>query len=102
MELGELLRASGVAADLRGDPAVEIRDLAYDSRRVGAGTLFFCFAGGRTDGDAFAETAGADGGAGLVVERPLEMDVPQALVEDARAAMAPVAATFNEDPTSEL
>src|SRR3954454_6853579 len=102
MELGELLRASGIAADLRGDPAVEIRDLAYDSRRVSDGTLFFCFAGERTDGHDFAEKAVEDGAAGLVVERILELDVPQALVEDARAAMAPIAAAFNEDPTAEL
>ena len=39
MELGELMRASGLAAELRGDSSVEIRDLAYDSRRVGDGTL---------------------------------------------------------------
>jgi UDP-N-acetylmuramoyl-L-alanyl-D-glutamate--2,6-diaminopimelate ligase len=30
------------------------------------------------------------------------LDVPQVRVEDARAAMAPIAATFNGDPTSEL
>ena len=33
-----------------------------------------------------------------MVERPLELDVPQAQVEDARAAMAPIAAAFNGDP----
>jgi UDP-N-acetylmuramoyl-L-alanyl-D-glutamate--2,6-diaminopimelate ligase len=102
MELGELLRASGTAAELRGDGTVEIRDLAYDSRRVGEGTLFFCFAGERTDGHDFAATAVEAGASALVVERPLELDVPQAQVEDARAAMAPIAASFNGDPTAEL
>jgi UDP-N-acetylmuramoyl-L-alanyl-D-glutamate--2,6-diaminopimelate ligase len=102
MELGELLRAAGVAAELRGDGSVEIRDLAYDSRRAGRGTLFFCFPGERTDGHDFAAAAIEAGASALVVERPLELDVPQALVEDARAAMAPIAAAFNGDPTSEL
>ena len=102
MELGELLRASGVAAQVRGDSSVEIRDLAYDSRRVSDGTLFFCFAGEKTDGHDFASGAVEAGAAGLVVERQLDLDVPQAQVEDARAAMAPIAATFNGDPTSEL
>jgi UDP-N-acetylmuramoyl-L-alanyl-D-glutamate--2,6-diaminopimelate ligase len=102
MELGELLRASGVAAELRGDGSVEIRDLAYDSRRVGQGTLFFCFTGERTDGHDYAPAAVEGGAAALVVERPLELDVPQAQVEDARAAMAPIAASFNGDPTAEL
>src|SRR5436190_16978802 len=102
MELGELLRAAGVEAELRGDASVEIRELAYDNRRVGPGTLFFCFPGERTDSHDFAAAAVAAGGAGLVVERPLDLDVPQALVEDARAAMAPIAAAFNGDPTAEL
>jgi UDP-N-acetylmuramoyl-L-alanyl-D-glutamate--2,6-diaminopimelate ligase len=102
MELGELLRAAGVGAELRGDASVEIRDLAYDSRRVAAGTLYFCFPGERTDGHDFAPAAVEAGAAALVVERPLDLDVPQAQVEDARAAMAPIAAIFNGDPTSEL
>jgi UDP-N-acetylmuramoyl-L-alanyl-D-glutamate--2,6-diaminopimelate ligase len=102
MELPELLRVAGVAADLRGDSAVEIRDLAYDSRRVGDGTLFFCFPGEKTDGHDFAPAAVEAGAAALVVERVLDLDIPQAQVEDARAAMAPIAAAFNEDPTSEL
>src|SRR5947207_4021011 len=102
MELGELLRASGVSADLRGDPAVEIRDLAYDSRRVTPGTLFFCFRGERSDGHDFAGAAIEAGAAALVVERPLDPGVPEVQVADARAAMAPIAATFQGDPTSEL
>ena len=102
MELSELLRAAGVAADLRGDPSVDVRDLAYDSRRVAEGTLFFCFPGEKTDGHDFAPAAVEAGASALVVERQLDLDVPQAQVEDARAAMAPVAAAFNEDPTAEL
>ncbi|HEY7121277.1 MAG TPA: Mur ligase family protein, partial [Solirubrobacterales bacterium] len=102
MELGELLRASRVDAELRGDSSVEIGDLAYDSRRAGTGTLFFCFPGERTDGHDFAPAAVEAGASALMVERFLDLDVPQALVDDARAAMAPLAATFNGDPTSEL
>jgi UDP-N-acetylmuramoyl-L-alanyl-D-glutamate--2,6-diaminopimelate ligase len=102
MELAELLRAAGVDADVRGNGSVEIRDLAYDSGRVASGTLFFCFPGERTDGHDFAPAAVEAGAAALVVERPLGLEVPQAQVEDARAAMAPIAAAFNGDPTSEL
>src|SRR5689334_25396836 len=102
MELAELLRAAGVEAELRGDATAEIRELAYDSRRVVPGTLFFCFPGEKTDGHDFAPAAVEAGAAALVVERLLELDVPQVLVEAARAAMAPIAASFNGDPTSEL
>jgi UDP-N-acetylmuramoyl-L-alanyl-D-glutamate--2,6-diaminopimelate ligase len=102
MELGELVRASGVFAEIRGDSAVEIGDLAYDSRRVGPGTLYFCFKGARADGHEFAARAIEAGASALVVERPLGVDAPQVQVEDARAAMAPIAASFHGDPTAEL
>ncbi len=42
------------------------------------------------------------GAAALVVERELELDVPQVVVADARAAMAPLAARFQGDPTERL
>jgi UDP-N-acetylmuramoyl-L-alanyl-D-glutamate--2,6-diaminopimelate ligase len=42
------------------------------------------------------------GAAALVVERALDLPVPQARVASARAAMAPVAARFFGDPTAEL
>ena len=96
------MRASGVAAEIRGDDRVEVADLAYDSRRVGSGTLFFCFAGEKRDGHEFASVAAEAGASGLVVERPVDAGVAQVQVEDARAAMAPIAAVFNGDPTSEL
>jgi UDP-N-acetylmuramoyl-L-alanyl-D-glutamate--2,6-diaminopimelate ligase len=102
MQLDELLRASRVAAQTRGDLGVEISDLAYDSRRAGRGTLFFCVTGLSTDGHEFAHAAIEAGAAALVVERPLELRVPEVEVEDARAAMAPVAAAFHGDPTAEL
>jgi UDP-N-acetylmuramoyl-L-alanyl-D-glutamate--2,6-diaminopimelate ligase len=86
----------------RGDLDVEIADLAYDSRRAGPGTLFFCFPGERADGHEFAAAAVAAGAVALVVERELELGVPQVVVADARAAMAPLAARFWGDPTAEL
>ncbi len=85
-----------------GDPSVEISDLAYDSRKVGPGTLFFCVVGEKRDGHEFAAQVVDAGAAALVVERELEVAVPQAVVADARAAMAPIAARFNGDPTAEL
>ena len=59
---------------------VEITDLAYDNRRVGPGTLFFCVPGFTRDGHDFAADAVARGAAALVVERPLDLGVPEILV----------------------
>ncbi len=101
VRLDELV-AGVEAARIAGDGSVEVADLAYDSRRVGAGTLFFCVRGERADGHEFAAAAVEAGAAGLVVERELDLDVPQVVVPDARQAMAPLAARFWGDPTAEL
>jgi UDP-N-acetylmuramoyl-L-alanyl-D-glutamate--2,6-diaminopimelate ligase len=82
--------------------AIDIRDLAYDSRRAGSGTLFFCVPGLRYDGHDFAAAAVRAGTAALVVERPLGLGVPEVLVPSARAAMGPVAARFHGDPSAAL
>jgi UDP-N-acetylmuramoyl-L-alanyl-D-glutamate--2,6-diaminopimelate ligase len=94
--------AAAGEARIVGDPAVEIVELAYDSRKVKSGTLFFCVPGEKVDGHGFAVAAVEAGAAGLVVERELELDVAQVVVPDARAAMAPLAARFYGDPTGEL
>ncbi len=98
MNLDDLTRALAVGeTGARG--AVEITDLAYDADRVYEGTAFFCVPGSRSDGHEFAPRAVAAGAAALVVERPLELDVPQLLVEDARGAMAVAADLFFGEPT---
>jgi len=81
---------------------VEIRDLAYDNRRVGPGTLFFCVPGFTRDGHDFAPDAVQRGAVALVVERPLDLGVPEVLVNSVREAMAHAASRFNGDPTAEL
>src|SRR5919201_5938698 len=81
---------------------VEISDLAYDARHVRPGSLFFCVPGARADGHDFAAEAVANGAAALVVERPLELDVPQLVVDDPRLAMAVAADDFFAQPTEEL
>src|SRR5580700_9932706 len=92
-----------IAAELAGEAAgVEITGLAYDSRDVAPGDLFFCVSGFRSDGHDFAVEAVRAGAAALVVERPLDLGVPEVLVESARAAMAPAAARFYGDPAREL
>jgi UDP-N-acetylmuramoyl-L-alanyl-D-glutamate--2,6-diaminopimelate ligase len=101
MRLDDLFAAEG-GARVVGDGAVEVADLAYDSRKVGRGTLFFCVPGEKVDGHEFAAQAIEAGAAALVVERELAVRVPQVVVGDARAAMAPVAARFYGDPTAEL
>ena len=101
MELDALIGALA-PGDVIGRRPVEILDLAYDTRRVGDGTLFFCVPGARVDGHDLAPTAVAAGASALVVERPVEADVPQLVVESARASMAVAADVFFGMPTERL
>jgi UDP-N-acetylmuramoyl-L-alanyl-D-glutamate--2,6-diaminopimelate ligase len=92
-----------IAAELDSEAAgVEITGLAYDSREVAPGDLFFCVSGFRSDGHDFAVEAVRAGAAALVVERPLGLGVPEVVLASARAAMAPAAARFYGEPAREL
>jgi UDP-N-acetylmuramoyl-L-alanyl-D-glutamate--2,6-diaminopimelate ligase len=104
MTLGNLVKEASLAERARivGDPGLEIANLAYDSRKAGPGTLFFCVVGEKRDGHEFAAQVVEAGAVALVVERELEVAVPQVVVPSARAAMAPLAAAFWGDPTAEL
>jgi UDP-N-acetylmuramoyl-L-alanyl-D-glutamate--2,6-diaminopimelate ligase len=101
MDLERLVAALGPVEVLERAP-VDVQDLAYDARTVEPGALFFCVPGSRADGHDFAAEAVERGAVALVVERPLPLSVPQVVVADARAAMAPAAAEFFGRPTEEL
>ncbi len=83
-------------------PPADVVALAYDNRRVAPGTAFFCVRGFTRDGHDFAADAVARGASALVVDHPLGLGVPEVVVDDVRAAMAPAAARLHGDPTATL
>src|SRR3954468_7307321 len=101
MELERGIAALAPVDVLRPAP-VEITELAYDARDAGPGSLFFCVPGSRADGHDFAGDAVANGAVALVVERPLDLEVPQLVVPSARRAMAPAADELFGHPSQEL
>ena len=101
MDLERLVTALG-PLEVRGGAPTDVADLAYDTRAVVPGALFFCVPGERADGHDFAAEAVERGAAALVVERPLDLRVPQLVVTSSRAAMAVVADEFFGRPTDEL
>src|ERR1051326_8676163 len=98
----ELLAPALAATEVLNPSPVEIEDLAYDSRTVVPGALFFCVRGAHADGHELAAAAVAGGAVALVVEPPLEFDVPQVVVVDSRRSMAPAAVAFFGDASSDL
>jgi UDP-N-acetylmuramoyl-L-alanyl-D-glutamate--2,6-diaminopimelate ligase len=101
VELEALIRALA-PSDVTGARPVEIGDLAYDTRKVTKGALFFCVRGESADGHDLAWEAVERGAVAVVAERELDVSVPQLVVQDTRAAMAVAADAFFGEPTKEL
>lgn len=86
-----------------GLPAGSVEGLAYDSRQVAVGYLFFAVPGVHVDGHDFATDAVAHGAVALVVERELrDAGVPQLIVADARHALADAAHAWFGEPSRRL
>jgi UDP-N-acetylmuramoyl-L-alanyl-D-glutamate--2,6-diaminopimelate ligase len=102
MGLGAL--ADVIAPDrVSGLPVGEVTGLAYDSRRVEPGTLFFAIPGVHVDGHEFVATAVDAGAVGVVVERELPgLDVPQLVVDRSRRALADAADAWFGRPSERL
>lgn len=87
--------------DIDGD--CQIKALSQDSREKNDDALFFCVRGSRFDAHDFAEDAVKNGAVALVVEKKLtNINVPQVLVSDVRAAMGLMASKFFGNPASKL
>jgi UDP-N-acetylmuramoyl-L-alanyl-D-glutamate--2,6-diaminopimelate ligase len=84
------------------DRAVAVDDVTHDSRAVAPGTLFACRPGAVADGHDFAPDAVGRGATALLVERPLELDVPQVQVDSVAERLGAVAAAVHGDPTAAL
>jgi UDP-N-acetylmuramoyl-L-alanyl-D-glutamate--2,6-diaminopimelate ligase len=101
VELEALIRALD-PLEVVGRRPLQIRKLAHEAGRATEGSLFFCVPGSRADGHDFAADAVAAGAVALVVERPVDVAVPQLVVADSRAAMAVAADAFFDEPTGAL
>ncbi len=101
MKLGELVRGvPGEATEL----AREISSLAYDSRRIERGGLFFALRGEKADGYEFVAQALERGALAIASERPAppEWAARWICVPNARRALAEAARTFYGAPDSRL
>src|SRR3954471_11842664 len=107
-ELHGALRGRGlIRADdaLRAEAAVgAVSGIAYDSRAVAPGQVFVALKGQHADGTSFARQAIQRGAAAIVSEQaaPDGVQLPWAIVEDARLELAVLAAVFYRDPSREM
>lgn len=81
---------------------INVNDLEYDSRKTQKGNVFACIVGTFMDGHEFAASAVNNGAVALLVERPLDLPVPQVIVGDTRVAMAKAAEKLNDYPAKKM
>lgn len=102
MKLSELLKDVPVRG-IEGDPSIEIGAVVADSRQAERGSLFVAIPGFVTDGAKFTRDAIARGAAVVVVEGDAQADGATIVrVDDARAALARIAANFFGNPSKRL
>jgi UDP-N-acetylmuramoyl-L-alanyl-D-glutamate--2,6-diaminopimelate ligase len=102
MGLGALADAVGPERVI-GLPVGEVQRLAYDSRAVTPGTLFFAVPGVHVDGHDFIGQAVAGGATAVVAERETPgLAVPQLLVARSRDALADAADAWFGRPSERL
>ena len=102
MKLSALIAKIPGKVQTFGNMDVEIASLCVDSRKAAQGALFFCTPGLQVDAHKFAPQAVEKGAVALVVQRRLDVDVPQVLVEDVRTALSYMAAEYFGNPAEKL
>ena len=112
MTVGELLHVLERTPGLTRSPLpagaggldVVCTGVTHDSRRAARGTVFVALKGLKADGAAFAPQAIVAGAAAVVAAAPpgVDVKVPWVIVDDARLALAWLAAEFSGHPSREM
>lgn len=93
LRLSELAEALGRPAPERD---VGVEAIVTDSRKVDYGSLFAALPGSQVDGHDFARAAVRLGAVALLVNRRLDLDVPQLVVDDVLGALGRLAAFLRQ------
>lgn len=103
MKLKKLIEGVAPLCPVDADP--EIKDICFDSRKVGQGSLFVAQVGTRVDGHEYIETAIKQGAVAVVCQRVPECahgGVAIVLVENSDRALGIMADNFYGHPSQRL
>jgi UDP-N-acetylmuramoyl-L-alanyl-D-glutamate--2,6-diaminopimelate ligase len=86
--VSDVLRSANLLREVRSSGDVWVRGVSQDSRAARPGDLFLAWGGTQTDAHDFVREAAARGAVAAVVERALDVELPQLIVTDGRRAAA--------------
>ncbi|NBS50762.1 MAG: UDP-N-acetylmuramoyl-L-alanyl-D-glutamate--2,6-diaminopimelate ligase, partial [Verrucomicrobia bacterium] len=102
MRLTDVMRGV-VVKEWQGSREAEVSGLAYESRKVGRGSIFCTWKGKKSDGHAFVSEAVERGAVAVVAEKKtVDAVIPRIRVENGRRALGRMAANFYGNPSREL
>ena len=104
MKADELLKKVP-AANIIGNPDIEIEGVSIDSRTVKKGYLFMAIKGTQTDGHTYIPTAIENGAIAILcqeIPEEINSNVAYIQVDDSEDAVGKIATTFYGDPTSKM
>ena len=84
------------------DTSIEIEGVAYNSKQTEANNVFICLPGEHVDGHEFAEEAVDNGAVACVVERRLNLDIPQIVVASTEDILAKISSEFYGNPSRKI
>ena len=80
----------------------EIEGISYNSKKTQHDDVFICLTGEHVDGHEYAEEAVQNGACLCIVERILNLDIPQIVVQDTTEAIAQISDLFYSSPSTKL
>lgn len=93
MKLNELIKGLKVLKCF-GDTSIDVDNVAIDSNKVTAKSLFICICGKDYDGHSFVKQVEMYGAVAVITEKKLDTALTQIVVEDSRQAMSVIASNF--------
>ncbi len=100
--VSQVLRSAGLLREQLGPGDVAVLGVSQDSRIVRPGDLFLAWKGISADAHDHVAAAVAAGAVAVVLERPLDVAVPQLVVRDGRSAGALAAQAVLGNPSERL
>src|SRR5699024_4654485 len=102
MKLSKLLESIQILESFK-EKDVDIKGIAYDSRKVKLGDLFVCIKGYETDGHKYIFQAIENGAKGIIVEKfDNRWNIPQYRVKDSREALSALGNAFYGEPSRNM
>ena len=84
------------------DLSIEVRNVSYNSKTCKPGDIFVCITGEHTDGHEFFIEAIQNGAVACVVEKFLNSEIPQILVDSTQEVLADIAVLLNGNASESL